>query len=74
MFVTLGVGSAVVYSLLIVTPIVRFCNCSLFWCASLCIHCSFAIISMGERELVVLLCLSFWSLVIVVWLSVCDPL
>ena len=37
-------------SLLIVTPIVRFCNCSMFCCALLCVHSSFAIISMGKRE------------------------
>ena len=38
----------VVDSLLIVTPIVGFCNCSMFCCALLCIHSSFAIISMGK--------------------------
>ena len=53
--------SAVVGSLLIVTPIVGFCNCSMFCCALLCVHSSFAIISMGKRELVTLLCLSSWS-------------
>ena len=47
---------AVVGLLLIVTPlwdsvIVLFC------CALLCVHSSFAIISMGKRELVALLCL-----------------
>ena len=44
----------VVDSLLIVTPIVGFCNCSMFCCALLCIHSSFAIISMGKTELVTL--------------------
>ena len=32
-----------------------FCNCSMFCCALLCVHSSFAIISMGKRELVALL-------------------
>ena len=61
-----GGGSVVVDSLLIVAPIVRFCNCSLFCCALLCVHSSFAIISMGKRELVAMFCLSSWCLVIVV--------
>ena len=56
----------VVDSLLIVTPIVGFCNCSMFCCAFLCIHSSFAIISMGKTELVTLLCSSSWCLVFVV--------
>ena len=47
----------VVLLLLIVTPTVGFCNCSMFCCALLCVHSSFAIISMGKRELVALLCL-----------------
>ena len=33
-----------------------------------CTHSSFAIISMGKKEFVALLCLSFWCLVIVAWL------
>ena len=49
-----SVGSVVVESLLIVTPIVEFCNCSMFCCALLCLHSSFAIISMRKRELVAL--------------------
>ena len=32
------------------TLIVGFCNCSMFCCALLCVHSSFAIISMGKRE------------------------
>ena len=56
----------VVDSLLIVTPIVGFCNCSMFCCALLCIHSSFAIISMGKTELVTLPCSSSWCLVFVV--------
>ena len=50
----------------------------MFCCALLCVHSSFAIISMGKRELVALLCLSSWCLVIVLWLflkglsAVCD--
>ena len=31
-----------------------FCNCSMFCCALLCVHSSFAIISMGMRELIAL--------------------
>ena len=56
----------VVDSLLIVTPIVGLCNCSMFCCALLCIHSSFAIISMGKTELVTLLCSYSWCLVFVV--------
>ena len=69
-------GSAVIDLLLIVTPIVGFCNCSMFRCVLFCVHSSFAIMLMGKRELVALLCLSSWCLVIVVWLmglsAVCD--
>ena len=54
------------YSLLIVAPIVGFRNCSMFCCALLCVHSSFAIILMGKRVLDALLCLSSWYLVIVV--------
>ena len=63
-----GGGSVAADSLLIVTPIVGFFNCSVFCCALLYFHSSFAIISIGKRELVALLCLSFWCVVIVVWL------
>ena len=42
----------VVDSLLIVTPIVGFCNCSMLCCALFCAHSSFAIIWMGKRGLV----------------------
>ena len=45
-----------------------FCNYSMFCCALLCVHSSFAVILIGKRELVALLCLSSWCLVIVVWL------
>ena len=31
-----------------------FYNCSMFCCALLCVHSSFAIISMGKRQLVAL--------------------
>ena len=55
----------VVDLLLIVTPIVGFCNCYLFYCALLCVNYSFAIILIGKRELVALLCLSSWCPVIV---------
>ena len=50
-----------------------FCNCSMFGCALLCVHSSFAIISNLKRELVVLLCLSSWFLVIVMWLFLLMP-
>ena len=49
------------------------CNCSMFCCALLFLRSSFAIISMGKRELVALLCLSSWCLVIVVWLFLTMP-
>ena len=44
-----------------------FFNCSMFCCALLCVHSSFAIISMRKGELTALLCLSSWCLEIVVW-------
>ena len=68
-----GGSSVVVDSLLIVTPIVGVCNCSIFCCALLYVHSCFAIILMGKRELVVLLCLSSWCLAIVVWLLLSMP-
>ena len=40
----------------------------MFWCVLLCVHSGFAIISMGKREPVAVLCFSFWCLVVVVWL------
>ena len=49
----------------------RVCYYSLFCCSLLYVHSSFAIILMGKRELVVLLGLSSWCLVIVVWSQVC---
>ena len=61
--------------LLIVAPILGLCNCSMFWCGLLCVHSSFAIMLMGKREMVALLCftLSSWSLVIIVWLFLMMP-
>ena len=50
-----------------------FCNCSMFCYALLNVICSFAIVLMGKRELVVLLSLSSWCLVIVVWLFLAVP-
>ena len=47
MIIVIG-GSVVVDSLLIVTPIVGFCNCSMFCCVLLYVHSSFAIISIGK--------------------------
>ena len=52
----------------LVAPIVGFCSYSMFCRALLCVHSSFAIILMGQRELVALLSLSPWCLVIVVLL------
>ena len=48
-------------------------NWSMFCCALLYVHSSFAIILMGKRELVALLSLSSWCLVIVVWLFLAMP-
>ena len=52
--------------LLVVTPIAGFCNCFMFWCALLCVHSSFAIISGCFA-------LSCWCLIIVVWLFLTVP-
>ena len=59
--------------LLIVTPIVRVCNCSMFCCMLLYVHSSIAIILMGKRELVALLYLSSWCLVMVELLFLAVP-
>ena len=59
--------------LFIVSPIVRFINCSMFCCTLLHVHSSFAIFLMGNRELVAMLSLPFWCLVIVVWLFLAVP-
>ena len=48
-------------------------NCSMFCCVLLCVHSSFVIIVMEKREMVALLCLSFWCFVIVVWLLLTMP-
>ena len=50
-----------------------FCNCSKFCCTLIYVPYSFAIILMGERELVALLSLSSWRIVIVVWLFLAMP-
>ena len=62
-------------SLLIVALNMGFCVCSMFCCALLCVHSIFAIILMRNRELVALLCLSYWCLVIVIvlWLFLTVP-
>ena len=49
------------------------CKTAMFCCALLCVHSSFAIISMGKRKLVALLCSSSWCLVFVVWLFLMMP-
>ena len=64
-------------SLLIIAPTVGFCVCFMFYCTLLCVLSSFAFISMGKRELVSLLCLSFWCIVAlphgaVGWSAECD--
>ena len=51
----------------------KFCYFSMFFRALLYVHYSFAIIVMGKRELVALLCLSSWCLVIVMWLFLAVP-
>ena len=56
-----------------VTPIVGVFNCSMFCCTLLYVHSSFAILLMGKRELVALLSLSYWCLVIAVWLFLAAP-
>ena len=66
-------SKAVVLLLLIVTPIVGFCIWCMFCCLLLCVHSSFVIILMEQRELVALLCLSSWCLVILVWLFLTMP-
>ena len=63
-----GCETVVVDFLFIVTPIVGVCNCSMFCCTLLYVHSSIAIILMGKRKLVVLLSLSSWCLMMVVWL------
>ena len=50
-----------------------FCKCSMFCCALLYVHSSFAILLMGMRESVALLSWSSWCLMIVVWLLLVVP-
>ena len=45
-----------------ISPIVKFCNCSIFCYAIFSDHFSFAIILMEKRELDALLSLSSWCL------------
>ena len=66
-------GYVVVDLLFIGTPIVGFCNCSMFCCRFLYVPSIFAIILMGKRELVALLSLCSWCLMIVVWLFLAVP-
>ena len=49
------------------------CNCCMFCYTLLYVHSNFAIILMGKRELVALLSLSFWCLVMIVWLFLGVP-
>ena len=64
----LGGGSVVVDSLVIVTPNVGVCNCSMFLVRYFMSNLFLYFILMGKRELVVLLSLSCWCLLIVVGL------
>ena len=59
--------------LFIVTPIVGVCNCSMFCCMLLYVHCSIAISLLRKRELVALLNLSSWCLVMVERLFLVVP-
>ena len=59
--------------LLIVSPIVGVCNCSMFCCSLFYVHSCIAIILMGKRELVALLNLSSWCLVMVERLFLAVP-
>ena len=59
--------------MMIVTPVVGVSNCSMFCCALLYVHSSIAIILMGKKELVALLCLSSWYLLIVLWFFLKMP-
>ena len=49
------------------------CNCSMFCCTLLYVHCSIAIILMGKRGLIVLLNIASWCLVMVGWLFLAVP-
>ena len=49
------------------------CNCSMFCCTLINVHSSFAIILMGNRELVALLWLSSCCLVMVMWPFLAVP-
>ena len=51
----------------------RLCNCSMLCCTLLYVPSSFATILVGKRELLVLLSMSSWCLVIVVWLFLAVP-
>ena len=51
-------GSVVVYSFLIVIPIVKFCNCSMFCCALLCVQVLQSSRWGGESWLLCFVCLS----------------
>ena len=68
-----GGGSVVDEVLFIVTPIVGFCNCSMFCCTLLYVHSRIAIILVRKRELVVLLNLSSWFRMMVEWLFLAVP-
>ena len=68
-----AVCSVVVDSLLIVTPIVGLCNCSMFCYALPYVNSSIAIILMGKKELVALPKLSSWCLVMFEWLFLTVP-
>ena len=54
-----------------VTP--STCKIRIYITGLLCVHSSFATISMGKRELVALFCLSSWCLMIVMCLFLTMP-
>ena len=58
---------------MVATPTMGFCSCSMFCCALLYVHSSFAIIVMAKRELAALLSLSSCCLVIGVCLFLAVP-
>ena len=71
-FTKLG-GSVGVGPCLLLLPLWDSVVVLCFSFALLCVHSRFAIILMGKRELVALLCLPSWRLVIVMWLLLTMP-
>ena len=59
--------------MLIFTPLLGFCNCSVFCFALLYVNSSFTNNLIGKGWLIALLTLSYLCLVIVVWLCLAMP-